>query len=151
VEIVHILAGPVVAVVITALAFSDDFVIRRKVKDFFSERKVDKDLAEAIETMIAGGIALATFLANVYLFIINLVIALIVFPMEDINIVSAIGGVLTLAILGQTVYIFMKYRILDIGEVCPIGTITYDKFLRWEQVILNSLIAIYFIVGLCLR
>src|SRR5260370_211233 len=97
---------------------------------FFSDRDVDPDLAAAIETMIAGGIALATFLGNVYIFIINLIIALIVFPAQDLKIVSMIGLVLGIAVVGQTVYIFRTYRVIDIGEVCPIGSITYDKFLR---------------------
>ena len=151
-EIAHILAGPILGIVITVLAFKDDSLILGKLKELFKIKKTPQDLAESIEDIVSGSVALATFLGNVYLFIFNSIIALIVFPRPDLNIViiSLVGGI---GIVGQTIYIFRKYG-ADIGEFCPWPRITemrYPEFLRWEQVVLNILTVIYFSVGIYLK
>lgn len=150
-EIVHILAGPVVGIAITALAFSDEFLIKRKVEAFFAARGVSAELAEAIEAMISGGIAFATFLGNIYLAVINSIIAAMVFPFENIKVVLGVSEVITFLLILQAAYIFREYELLDLGEICPVGQITYDRFLRWEQVILNAVTLGYFLIGIASR
>ncbi|HEY1794902.1 MAG TPA: hypothetical protein VGG57_02160 [Stellaceae bacterium] len=149
-EVIHILAGPVVGILITSLAFSDDLFIKYRVHAFFRQRGVAPALAEAIEDMISGGIAFATFLGNVYIFIINSLIAAIVFPRHDVEIIILIGEISSLVLVLQASFIYSEYDIWDLGEICPTGATTYDVFLRWEQVVLNLTMLAYFILGLSL-
>jgi hypothetical protein len=152
-EIAHILSGPTVGLFITVLAFNDDAIITRRIREFFHNRGTDKNLADIVERMISGGIALATFLGNVYVLVINCVIVFLVFPATDLKIVALISTLTVAIVTGQAVYLLVirRYGVLDIGEICPIGQITWDRCLRWEQLVLTVLTVIYFGIGIYLR
>jgi hypothetical protein len=155
-EIIHIFAGPIVGIVITVLAFSDDFFIKRKLKQFFKGRGVEEDVAKQIEAIVSGGIALGTFWGNVYLLFWNLAVAVSIFP-HPIDGLALIIWELVLLVYGiRAVYVYYEYELVDLGEI-EIDThilarkILLDQFLRLEQVGLNVFTTSYFVLGVFLE
>jgi hypothetical protein len=159
--IIHILSGPVIGVLITALAFADEIFIRRNLNEFFARRRISEDRAAGMETMISGGIALATFFGNCYIFIINCFLAIIVFPFPSrySELIFLIAEVAVLILLIQLSYVRLEYNILYIGDRLPFRhskfgffrTMTYARFLVWEQAGLNVVTLFYFALGIFLK
>jgi hypothetical protein len=149
-EIIHILAGPIVGVVITVLAFSDDSFIKRKLRRFFLVRRTEKRLAGDTEAIVSGAIALATFLGNVYLLFWNCFLAIFVFPPQYRGLTSAIWEVMVLGYGVRAAYVFSQYELRDLGSVPAVGKTLYDRFLRLEQVAINVFTTIYFTIGILL-
>jgi hypothetical protein len=155
IEIAHILAGPLLGILVTALAFNDDHLIQGKLEAFFQQHQTPNLLKTNTKDMMAGAIAFATFLGNVYLFVFNGFIAFIVFAaqyLRAVAIISLVGGA---CLIIQAVYLFRKYGVLDLGEeAAPLPWKTemlYPKFLQWEQFFLSIFILIYFAVGVYLN
>jgi len=143
-EILHVLAGPVVGVIITLLAFSDDHLIKQKLKRFLHDRDVNDGLSKEIEKLVSAGIALATFMGNVYLFIFNCIIAAITFPISKIYIVFLITTIFAFMIFIQSIYTIWFWSLQYMAERIIGGKITYDTFSRWEQVLINIVTFGYF-------
>jgi hypothetical protein len=158
--IIHILAGPFIGILITALGFADEVFIQGSLKAFFLRRRTSEDRAAGIETMISGVIALATFFANCYIFIINCFLAVIVFPFPSrySQLIFVIGEVVALILLVQLFYIRSEYSLLYIGDRLPFSrskfkifrTMTYARFLLWEQAGFNVVTSFYFALGILL-
>jgi hypothetical protein len=143
-EIVHVLFGPVVGVIITLLAFSDDFLIKRKLDKFLNDRSVDEALAKEIEKLVSAGIALATFMGNAYLFIFNCIIAAITFSILKIYLLFEITTFISIMLLAQSIYTNLRWSLQYMAERLIFGRMPYDMFLRWEQVLINLLTFVYF-------
>jgi hypothetical protein len=143
-EIVHVLFGPVVGVIITLLAFSDDFLIKQKLEKFLKDRGVNKALAREIEKLISAAIALATFMGNGYLFLFNCAVAAITFPVLKIYILFGGTTLLAILIVVQAIYTIFRWSLQYMAERLVWGRMPYDVFLRWQQVFINIVTFVYF-------
>lgn len=155
IEIAHILSGPVLGILVTALAFNDDALIHSKLEVFFRDKNTDQELAQNTRDMMAGAIAFATFLGNAYLVVFNCVIAFIIYPAHYLRIVTIISLSAAACVLLQAGYLIWRHGVLSLGEESaplPWNTkMLYPKFLRWEQLILSIAMVLYFAIGIWLN
>ncbi len=147
-EIIHILAGPLVGVIIKLPAFSDDRLIKRKLKTYFQSSNVDTALASKVEAMVSTGIALATFLGNSYLFIFSCFLAVKTWELNDIFWGVVITTVVGVMLVIQSIWTVFCRNLEYLAELGVIGKIRYDGLLRGEQVVINILTVGYFCYGL---
>jgi hypothetical protein len=161
-EIAHILSGPVLGIFVTGLAFLDDHLIHKKFDAFFTASGTTPELKRETKDLMAGAIAFATFLGNVYLFVLNGVIAtLMVFPAQHMTIVAIISAVTAASLVIQVGYLFYEYGVMDLGAgAAPFPgnkkrvadeKILYPKFLKWEQLALSIFVVVYFAIGIYLN
>lgn len=99
---------------------------------------------------------LATFYANVFIFVTNLLLAFAIFPREYSLWVFLIFYTVSMLIQIELGWIY-DYEIIDITDELQIfesrwlKCITVEWLLRWSQVTFNGFTLIYFITGVLLN
>jgi hypothetical protein len=142
-----------VGVVLTVGAFLIDSVISVKLSDYLLARQLDNDLVERIVRLAKSFGLLATYYANVFVFLANLVLSFFIFP-EDYRMWVFLLDYVILILIEMDLGWLWQYDAIDITDELPaldlprLGVIfTIESWLRWVQVAFSLFTVIYFAVG----
>lgn len=150
-ELVHALAPPLIGFLFTCLSFLDEHLIISKVERYL-QGKISAQQRETTVLLVRGAMALVTFLANSLIFIANLLLAFLIYPIHSgawIIVVGVVDLLLIAGVVYQVLWLFGTHDVIEIAELVPWRrtTWTIDKWLRIEQILFTVFTISFFTVG----